>query len=132
MAFGNEVKKSSDSEFTDTQPTTVTPSLQKNEVKRAVPTGSLQSPSQLADVTNKTNICPFQALADKRWLTLNACTKPGACHFSFSTFKTVYYFALKAKVSFFTHSANLSTKADKKREVFTPVYINQKRINRNF
>lgn len=99
---------------------------------QSVPTGSLQSPSQLADVTKKTHICPFQASVDKEWLTLNECTKPEACHFSFSACKTVHCFAPKLKVSYFTHSANILPKAGEKREVFIPAYINLKGINRNY
>lgn len=64
-------------------------------------------------------MCPFQALADKGWQTLNVHTKPGAYTFFFTESETVYYFAPKSQVSYFTHAANPSTKVGKKGCVYS-------------
>lgn len=119
MASGNAVKENGDSWPAESQHSAVTPSLQINEVQHAVPTGSLQSPSQRAPKTEKIHMCPFQALADKGWLTLNVHTKPGAYNSFFTECETVYYFAPKLHASYFTHTANPSTKAGKKGSVYS-------------
>lgn len=64
-------------------------------------------------------MCPFQVLADKGWLTLDVHTKPGAYNFFFTGCETVYCFAPKSQVSYFTHAANSSTKAGKKGCVYS-------------